>query len=113
MVAAAPRLNADDRENLSDLCLLVSAAEGNLRAAIHGDELAQALANAERQLTQALAAASRLRVKFPLPDTPHDRPAKAAGKPVKKAAGKTRKAAGKKAKVTSEKAADQEPASDV
>jgi hypothetical protein len=56
-----PRLNASDREDLSDAKLLLSNAEGNLRAALVGDELEDALRNAERQAEQALLAVRRVR----------------------------------------------------
>ncbi len=59
-----PRLSADDREELSDLRLLLTAAEGNVRAALMGDELAQALVNTEGQVEQALRTVRRLRGKF-------------------------------------------------
>lgn len=56
-----PRLNASDREDLSDTKLLLGNAEGNIRAALVGDELEDALRNAERQTEQALLAIRRVR----------------------------------------------------
>ncbi len=55
------RLKAVDREDLSDARLLLSTAEGNVRAAQIGDELEDALLNAEHAAGQALAAIRRVR----------------------------------------------------
>ena len=62
MVASRqPVLNATDKEDLGDAKLLLGSAVGNLRAALVGDELVDALLNAERQTEQALLAIRRVR----------------------------------------------------
>lgn len=62
MVASRePHLKTADKEDLSDAKLLLSSAEGNLRAALVGEDLTDALNNAERQAEQALLAIRRVR----------------------------------------------------
>ncbi len=62
MVASRePLLTATDKEDLGDAKLLLGSAGGNLRAALVGDELIDALLNAERQTEQALLAIRRVR----------------------------------------------------
>ncbi len=56
-----PRLKADDREELSDAKLLLATCQGNVQAALVGDDLADALRNAERQAAQALVTLQRVR----------------------------------------------------
>jgi hypothetical protein len=56
-----PRLKADDREDLSDAKLLLSSSEGNVRAALIGEDLEDALRNAEKAAEQALNAIRRVR----------------------------------------------------
>jgi hypothetical protein len=56
-----PVLNVSDKEDLGDAKLLLGTAAGNLRAALVGDELSDALLNAERQTEQALLAIRRVR----------------------------------------------------
>ena len=57
----APRLKADDREELSDSKLLLATCQGNVQAALVGEDLADALRNAERQAAQALTTLQRVR----------------------------------------------------
>ena len=56
-----PRLRATDREDLEDAKLLLGSAVGNARAALIGDELEDALRNAEKAAEQALTAIRRVR----------------------------------------------------
>ncbi len=58
-----PHLKIADREDLSDAKLLLSMAEGNLRAALIGNDLRDAINNAERQAEQARLAISRVRAR--------------------------------------------------
>ena len=55
------KLHAADREDLGDAKLLLATAQGNVRAAEVGDELADALRNAEHAAEQALTAIRRVR----------------------------------------------------
>jgi hypothetical protein len=57
----APRLKADDREELRDAKLLLATCQGNVQAALVGEDLADALRNAERQAAQALTTLQRVR----------------------------------------------------
>ncbi len=57
----APRLKADDREDLSDAKLLLSSSQGNVSAALIGQDLEDALRNAEKAAEQALNAIRRVR----------------------------------------------------
>jgi len=62
MVASRePRLTVADKEDLGDTKLLLGSAVGNIHAALVGNELADALRNAERQTEQALLAIRRVR----------------------------------------------------
>ena len=62
MVASRePRLNATDKEDLGDAKLLLGTAQGNIRAALVGEEVSDSLLNAERQTEQALLAIRRVR----------------------------------------------------
>ena len=55
------KLQAADREDLGDAKLLLASAQGNVRAAVVGDELADALRNAEHAAEQALTVIRRVR----------------------------------------------------
>lgn len=62
MVASRePRLNATDKEDLGDAKLLLGTAQGNIRAALIGEDIHDSLLNAERQAEQALLAIRRVR----------------------------------------------------
>lgn len=56
-----PRLKADDREDLGDAKLLLSSSQGNVSAALIGQDLEDALRNAEKAAEQALTAIRRVR----------------------------------------------------
>lgn len=58
-----PRLKADDREDLGDAKLLLSSAQGNVGAALIGQDLEDALRNAEQAAEQALNAIRRVRAR--------------------------------------------------
>jgi hypothetical protein len=60
-----PRLSSSDKEDLSDLRLILMTAEGNARAAGLGEDVVQALANVEIQVEQAARIVARLRERFP------------------------------------------------
>jgi hypothetical protein len=55
------RLKADDREELGDAKLLLATCLGNVQAALVGEDLADALRNAERQAAQVLTTLQRVR----------------------------------------------------
>ena len=59
----APRLKADDREDLGDAKLLLSSSQGNVSAALIGQDLEDALRNAEKAAEQALTAIRRVRAR--------------------------------------------------
>jgi hypothetical protein len=57
----SPRLKAADREELSDAKLLLATCQGNVVAALTGEELEQSLRNAELQSAQVAAILQRIR----------------------------------------------------